>query len=75
MPAVVAGSIFTFSLTLGDYITPPLVMNTQFIGNVIYTNQGVAGNVPFAAAYAYVPIVIMGIYLLIARRAGAFESL
>ncbi len=75
LPAVVAGSIFTFSLTLGDYITPPLVMNTQFIGNVIYTAQGVAGNVPLAAAYAYVPIVIMGIYLLIARRAGAFESL
>ena len=75
MPAVVAGSIFTFSLTLGDYITPPLVMNAQFIGNVIYTNQGVAGNVPLAAAYAYVPILIMGIYLLIARRAGAFESL
>ena len=75
MPAVVAGSSFTFSLTLGDYITPPLVMNAQFIGNVIYTNQGVAGNVPLAAAYAYVPILIMGIYLLIARRAGAFESL
>jgi putative spermidine/putrescine transport system permease protein len=75
MPAVVAGSIFTFSLTLGDYITPPLVMNAQFIGNVIYTNQGVAGNVPLAAAYAYVPILIMGVYLLIARRAGAFESL
>jgi putative spermidine/putrescine transport system permease protein len=75
MPAVVAGSIFTFSLTLGDYITPPLVMNAQFIGNVIYTNQGVAGNVPLAAAYAYVPILIMGAYLLIARRAGAFESL
>ena len=75
LPAVVAGSIFTFSLTLGDYITPPLVMNAQFIGNVIYTNQGVAGNVPLAAAYAYVPILIMGVYLLIARRSGAFESL
>jgi putative spermidine/putrescine transport system permease protein len=62
-------------LTLGDYITPPLVMDSQFIGNVIYTAQGVAGNVPLAAAYAYVPIVIMAIYLLIARRSGAFEAL
>ncbi len=75
IPAVVAGSIFTFALTLGDYITPPLVMNSQFIGNVIYSAQGVAGNIPLAAAYAYVPIVIMGVYLLIARRAGAFEAL
>jgi putative spermidine/putrescine transport system permease protein len=75
LPAVVAGSIFTFALTLGDYITPPLVMDSQFIGNVIYTAQGVAGNVPLAAAYAYVPIVIMAIYLLIARRSGAFEAL
>ena len=75
MPAVVAGSIFTFSLTLGDYITPPLVMNSQFIGNVIYNNQGVAGNIPFAAAYSLVPIAIMAVYLLLARRTGAFESL
>ena len=75
MPAVVAGSIFTFSLTLGDYITPPLVMDSLFIGNVIYNNQGVAGNIPLAAAYAYVPILIMAAYLLLARRAGAFESL
>jgi putative spermidine/putrescine transport system permease protein len=75
MPGVVAGSIFTFSLTLGDYITPPLVMNSQFIGNVIYNNQGVAGNVPFAAAYALVPVAIMAVYLLLARRSGAFESL
>jgi putative spermidine/putrescine transport system permease protein len=75
MPAVVAGSIFTFSLTLGDYITPPLVMDSLFIGNVIYNNQGVAGNIPLAAAYAYVPILIMAAYLLVARRAGAFESL
>jgi putative spermidine/putrescine transport system permease protein len=74
-PAVVAGSIFTFSLTLGDYITPPLIMDSQFIGNVIYANQGVAGNIPFAAAYAFVPVIIMGIYLWLARRAGAFESL
>lgn len=74
-PAVVAGSIFTFSLTLGDYITPNLVSNSQFIGNVIYDSQGVAGNVPFAAAYATVPVLVMGIYLLIARRLGAFEAL
>src|SRR3954454_13712803 len=58
IPALVAGSIFTFSLTLGDYITPPLVMSSQFIGNVIYNNQGVAGNIPFAAAYALVPVGI-----------------
>jgi putative spermidine/putrescine transport system permease protein len=75
LPAVVAGSIFTFSLTLGDYITPPLVMDTQFIGNVIYDNQGIAGNIPLAAAYAFVPILIMAVYLAVARRAGAFEAL
>ncbi|MFN8518099.1 MAG: ABC transporter permease [Chloroflexota bacterium] len=75
VPALVAGSIFTFSLTLGDYITPPLIMDSKFIGNVIYDNQGVAGNIPFAAAYAFVPVAIMGIYLLLARRTGAFESL
>ena len=74
-PAVVAGSIFTFSLTLGDYITPRLVSNTQFIGNVVYNEVGVAGNQPFAAAYAMVPVTIMLIYLLVARRLGAFESL
>lgn len=74
-PAVVAGSIFTFSLTLGDYITPGLVSNSQFIGNVIYANQGVAGNVPFAAAYATVPVLIMAVYLIIARRFGAFDAL
>lgn len=76
LPAVVAGSIFTFSLTLGDYITPTLVSGgTQFIGNVVYANVGVAGDLPFAAAYATVPVVIMVAYLLLARRAGAFESL
>jgi putative spermidine/putrescine transport system permease protein len=75
LPAVVAGSIFTFALTLGDYITPPLVMDSQFIGNVIYSNQGIAGNIPLAAAYAVVPVIIMAIYLLLARRVGAFESL
>ena len=74
-PAIVAGSIFTFSLTLGDYITPGLVSNTQFIGNVIYESQGVAGNIPFAAAYATIPVMIMAVYLLIARRFGAFDAL
>ncbi|MGH8974293.1 MAG: ABC transporter permease [Acidimicrobiia bacterium] len=74
-PAVVAGSIFTFSLTLGDYITPTLVSSSQFIGNVIYAQLGVAGNLPFAAAFAAVPMVIMVVYLLVARRLGAFESL
>ena len=74
-PAVVAGSIFTFSLTLGDYITPQLVSSTQFIGNVVYTNVGVANNLPFAAAFATVPVAVMIVYLLVARRAGAFESL
>ncbi len=75
LPAVAAGSIFTFSLTLGDYITPQLISNSQFIGNVVYDSQGVAGNVPFAAAFATVPVLIMGIYLLGMRRLGAFEAL
>ena len=77
LPGIVAGSIFTFSLTLGDYITPLLIGGTSanFIGNIIYTNIGIANNVPFAAAMALVPIVIMGIYLSIARALGAFESL
>jgi putative spermidine/putrescine transport system permease protein len=75
-PALVAGSIFTFSLTLGDYITPQIVMaGNQFIGNVVYTNVGVANNLPFAAAFATVPVAVMVVYLLLARRAGAFESL
>jgi putative spermidine/putrescine transport system permease protein len=75
LPALVAGSIFTFSLTLGDYITPNLVSSTQFIGNVVYSNVGVANNLPLAAAFATVPVVIMVLYLLGARRLGAFESL
>ena len=73
-PALVAGSIFTFSLTLGDYITPDLVSDTKFIGNVIYDNAA-HGNLPLAAAYSLLPIAIMVVYLLIARRLGAFESL
>ena len=75
LPGIVAGSIFAFSLTLGDYITPELVGNTQFIGNVIYDNVGVAGNMPLAAAFALVPIAIMAVYLLGAKRVGAFEAL
>jgi putative spermidine/putrescine transport system permease protein len=76
-PGIVAGSIFTFSLTLGDYITPTLVggASSDFIGNVVYRNVGVANNVPFAAAFATVPVIIMGIYLTLARRAGATEAL
>src|SRR5436190_3971584 len=72
-PAVVAGSIFTFSLTMGDYITPQLVSNTQFIGNVVFKN--ITNNLPLASAFAIVPIIVMVIYLLIARRLGAFEHL
>jgi putative spermidine/putrescine transport system permease protein len=76
LPGVVAGSIFTFSLTLGDYITPLLVGGTSatFMGNIIYSNIGVANNVPFAAAMAMFPIVIMAGYLLGARALGAFEE-
>lgn len=75
LPGIVAGSIFSFSLTLGDYIVPELVGNTQFIGNVIYDNVGIAGNTPLAAAFALVPIAIMAVYLTLAKRAGAFEAL
>jgi putative spermidine/putrescine transport system permease protein len=75
LPALAAGSIFTFSLTLGDYIIPQLVSNTQFIGNVVYASQGVAGDIPFAAAFALIPVAIMAIYLLVARRLGAFDAL
>jgi putative spermidine/putrescine transport system permease protein len=74
VPAIAAGSIFTFSLTLGDYITPTMVSGTKFIGNVIYDNSSL-GSLPLAAAYSFVPIVIMFIYLAIARRLGAFDSL
>jgi putative spermidine/putrescine transport system permease protein len=76
LPGIVAGSIFTFSLTLGDYITPLLVGGTSatFIGNIIYSNIGIANNVPFAAAMAMIPIAIMAVYLLAARALGAFEE-
>jgi len=72
-PALVAGSLFTFSLTLGDYIAPGLITSEQFIGTVIYSIRGQA--LPLAAAYTMVPITIMVVYLLIARRLGAFENL
>jgi putative spermidine/putrescine transport system permease protein len=76
LPAVAAGSIFTFSLTLGDYVAVNIVGGkTQMLGNVIYANVGAANNLPFAAALATVPVVIMLAYLLAARRAGALESL
>jgi putative spermidine/putrescine transport system permease protein len=77
LPGVIAGSIFTFSLTLGDYITPTLIGGTssQFIGNVVYDSVNQSGNVPFGAAFAVVPVVVMGAYLLVARRLGAFEAL
>jgi putative spermidine/putrescine transport system permease protein len=73
IPAIAAGSIFTFSLTLGDYIVPGLVSTTQFIGNVIFVN--VAQNLPLAAAYSLIPLAIMLIYLFIVRRFGAFDAL
>jgi putative spermidine/putrescine transport system permease protein len=77
LPGIAAGSIFTFSLTLGDYITPILVggAGSSFIGNVVYSNVGIANNVPFAAALATIPVVVMALYLLGARRLGAFEAL
>ena len=76
-PGVVAGSIFTFSLTLGDFITPAIVGgdNHQLIGSVVYSNFGIANNAPFAAAFATVPLAIMAIYLIGARRLGAFDHL
>jgi putative spermidine/putrescine transport system permease protein len=76
LPGVVAGSIFTFSLTLGDYIIPSIVGSSRlFIGQMVYQQQGLAGNLPLAAAFTVVPIVIMGLYLWGARRLGAFDAL
>jgi len=72
-PAVVAGSIFTFSLTLGDYILPALISNEQFIGTVIYSARGL--QLPVAAAFAMVPILVMTVYLIGAKRLGAFDNL
>ena len=76
LPGVAAGSIFTFSLTLGDYIIPGVVgAPGYFIGQMVYTQQGAAGNLPLAAAFSIVPIVIVGVYLALARRLGAFDAL
>ena len=76
LPGVIAGSIFTFSLTLGDYIVPQIVGNSRlFIGQAVYTLQGTAGDIPLAAAFSVVPMVIMGIYLAAAKRMGAFDAL
>jgi len=75
-PGVVAGSIFTFSLTLGDYIIPTIIGDSSpFIGYAIYSHQGVSGNVPLAAAFSFIPIAIMAVYIFLARRTGAFENL
>ena len=76
LPGLVAGSIFTFSLTLGDYIIPQIIgKSTYFLGQTVYTLQGTAGNIPLAAAFTVVPIVIMGAYLSLAKRMGAFDAL
>ncbi len=76
LPGVIAGSIFTFSLTLGDYIIPQIVGSSRFfIGQAVYSLQGTAGNIPLAAAFAVVPIAIMVVYLTVARKLGAFDAL
>ena len=76
MPGIAAGSIFTFSLTLGDYIIPYIIGTSKFfIGQAVYTHQGVAGNIPLAAAFSIVPIIVMSIYIFIAKRLGAFDAL
>jgi putative spermidine/putrescine transport system permease protein len=75
-PGVVAGSIFTFSLTLGDYIIPSVIGNSSpFIGMTVYSYQGTSGNIPLAAAFTVLPIMVMAVYLLVARRLGAFDAL
>ena len=76
LPGVIAGSIFTFSLTLGDYIIPQIVGSSRFfIGQAVYSLQGTAGNIPLAAAFAVIPIIIMLAYLTVARKLGAFDAL
>jgi putative spermidine/putrescine transport system permease protein len=76
LPGIIAGSIFTFSLTLGDYIIPQIIGSSRlFIGQAVYAQQGTAGNIPLAAAFTVVPIVIMGLYLWMAKRQGAFDAL
>jgi putative spermidine/putrescine transport system permease protein len=75
-PGVVAGSIFTFSLTLGDYIIPSVIgQSSLFIGQAVLTYQGTAGDIPLAAAFSVVPVVVMAVYLVVARRLGAFHAL
>ena len=75
-PGVVAGSIFTFSLTLGDYIIPGIIGSSRFfIGQAVYAHQGIAGNIPLAAAFSVVPIIIMALYLSAAKKLGAFDAL
>ena len=76
LPGLAAGSIFTFSLTLGDYIIPSVVgAPGYFIGMMVYQQQGTAGNMPLAAAFSVVPIVLIALYLTFARRLGAFDAL
>jgi len=76
LPGMIAGSIFTFSLTMGDYIIPQIIGTSRlFIGQAVYAQQGTAGNIPLAAAFTVVPIVIMGFYLWGAKRQGAFDAI
>ena len=76
LPGIIAGSIFTFSLTLGDYIIPQIIGSSRlFIGQAVYAHQGTAGNIPLAAAFTVVPVVIMGFYLWTAKRMGAFDAI
>lgn len=76
LPGVIAGSIFTFSLTLGDFVVPSVIGNSSpFIGLAVYSYQGTAGNIPLAAALTFFPMLVMTIYLLVARKFGAFEAL
>ncbi len=76
LPGVIAGSIFTFSLTMGDFIVPQIIGSSRrFIGQAVYQHQGTAGNIPLAAAFAVVPIVVMMIYLYLAKKRGAFDAL
>jgi len=76
LPGIAAGSIFTFSLTLGDYIIPYIIGTSKFfIGQAVYTHQGTAGNVPLAAAFSLVPIAVMTIYIYVAKKLGAFNAL
>ena len=76
MPGLIAGSIFTFSLTMGDYIIPQIIGSSRlFIGQAVYAHQGTAGNIPLAAAFTVVPIVVMGFYLWMAKKQGAFDAI